>query len=62
MNQNLHAGFGIEEPCLNRERPLIEVPAPVVAGDGRKVRVSKVRNEGPQTIILRWQAVNVRIS
>src|SRR6202034_3371051 len=56
MNEDLHAGLGIEKPRLNRERPLIEVAAPIVTGDRREVRVSKVRDEGLQTIILRWRA------
>jgi hypothetical protein len=48
MHQHLDARFGVVEFRLHRKALLVQVAAPVVARDGKQVRIPKVWNEGPQ--------------
>ena len=52
MDQDLDARLGVVKLRLDRETPLIRAAAPVVAGDGKQMRVMKVGDEGPQPTIL----------
>ena len=52
VHQHLHAWFGVVKSRGYRKTLLIELTAPVVAGDGGEVRVPKEGDEGAQTTIL----------
>ena len=52
MDQDLDAWLGVVKLRLDRETLLIRAAAPVVAGDGKQMRVTKVGDEGQQPTIL----------
>src|SRR5258708_1376798 len=53
MHQDLDAGFGFVQPGFDGEALFIQLPLPVVAGDGEEVRVSEEGDERGQETILR---------
>ena len=52
MHQNLDAGFCFVEPGFDGEALFIQLPLPVVAGDGEKVRIPEEGDERGQDTIL----------
>ena len=52
MHQDLNAGFGLIKSRLHRKALFIQLPLPVVAGDGEQVRIPEERNERVQNTIL----------
>ena len=53
MHQDLDSGFRFEKPGLHGEARFVQLPLPVVAGDGEQVRIPEEGNERGQETILR---------
>ena len=53
MHQDLDAGFGFVKHGLHGKSRFIQLPLPVVAGDGEEVRIPEEWNERGQETILR---------
>ncbi len=53
MHQNLDAGFGFVKPGVHGKSRFIQLPLPVVTGDGEQVRIPEEWNERGQETILR---------
>ena len=62
MHQNLDTGFRFEKPGLHGEALFVQLPLPVVAGDGEKVRVPEEGNERGQETILEnlWEKSHIQ--
>src|ERR1700683_4166091 len=52
VHQHLHARFCLVESRGHRETLLIQLTAPVIAGDGGEVRIPEEGDEGAQDTIL----------
>src|SRR5260370_27428178 len=53
MHQDLYAGFGFVQPGFDGEAVFIQLPLPVVAGDGGEGRIPEEGDERGQETILK---------